>query len=208
MAAENARLKPDYWFPDIEVWNWQGPIDAEKCTRCQADFAKSGCATWEEWKLQKGYEMWTALANSVRDAVKTAGGPEVILGVYDWTAQSDYQFTWPFMRMYPEYLQTSQPSTYTPLYPYHIALAGDEAQRMRSSSAETSMRGCRRARGCSPADLLPGAARQFSTGNRDELLVSRVRTATSSGAMPGGEGGAPVEDIIADGTGRRQAQLR
>ena len=205
VAAENARLKPDYWFPDIEVWNWQGPVDAEKCTRCQADFARSGCATWEEWKLQKGYEMWTALATAARDAVKTAGGPEVILGVYDWTPQHDYQFTWPFMRMYPEYLQTSQPSTYTPLYPYHIALAGDEA---RADAVKLG-------RNVVMPWLTPGDAGMFSGEAFYRALLeqffngaigtnfwsSRVwDSEILQGYARAVKVVAPVEDIIADGT--------
>ncbi|MEA3400506.1 MAG: hypothetical protein U9R79_04600 [Armatimonadota bacterium] len=128
VARQCAMARPHYLFCDIEIWNWQGPTDAEKCTRCQADFAQSGLDTWEEWKLQKGYEMWTDVVQAVRAAVEEAGGPEMEFGVYDWRAGHNYQFTWPFDRLYPEYLQSSQPSTYTPLYWSHLMLVGDEAR--------------------------------------------------------------------------------
>ncbi len=131
VARECALARPDYLFADIEVWNWRGPVDAEKCTRCQADFAASGLETWDEWKLAKGFEMWRDVVEATRAAVAEAGGPEMEFGVYDWRVGKVYQFTWPFDRLYPEYLQSSQPSTYTPLYPYHIALVGDEAREDR-----------------------------------------------------------------------------
>lgn len=133
VADQCARAKPDYLFCDIEIWGWRGPVDAQKCTRCKADFETSGLETWEQWKLQKGYEMWTYVVKSVREAVKEADGPEIEFGVYDWRAGKAYQFTWPFDRLYPEYLQSSQVSTYTPLYPYHISLIGDECHEDRSN---------------------------------------------------------------------------
>jgi hypothetical protein len=89
--------------------------------------------TWEQWKLQKGYEMWTDVVNSIRRAVEQVNGPDVEFGVYDWRAGKAYQSTWPFDRLYPEYLQSSQVSTYTPLYPYHISLIGNECREDRSN---------------------------------------------------------------------------
>jgi hypothetical protein len=133
VADQCARAKPDYLFCDIEIWGWRGPVDAQKCTRCKADFEASGLETWELWKLQKGYQMWTDVVKSVRQAVKKANGPEIEFGVYDWRAGKAYQSTWPFDRLYPEYLQSSQVSTYTPLYPYHIALVGDECREDRAN---------------------------------------------------------------------------
>jgi len=131
VAEQCARSKPDYLFCDIEIWGWRGSTDSEKCTRCKEDFEKSGLESWEQWKLEKGYEMWTDVVKAVRSAVREAGGPEIEFGVYDWRAGKDYQFTWPFDRLYPEYLQSSQVSTYTPLYPYHIMLVGDECREDR-----------------------------------------------------------------------------
>ncbi|MFC1715252.1 hypothetical protein ACFL6S_16405 [Candidatus Poribacteria bacterium] len=132
VAQQCAGAKPDYLFGDIEIWGWRGPVDAERCTRCKADFTESGLESWEEWKLQKGYEMWSDVVKSVRNAVKEVDGPAVEFGVYDWRAGKAYQFTWPFDRLYPEYLQSSQVSTYTPLYPYHIMLVGNECREDRS----------------------------------------------------------------------------
>lgn len=131
VARQAAMAEPNYLFADIEIWNWRGPVDAEKCTRCQADFAESGLETLDEWKLQKGYEMWTDVVEAVRAAVAEADGPEVEFGVYDWVPGEAYQFTWPFDRLYPEYIQSAQPSTYTPLYWYHIMYVGDEARHCR-----------------------------------------------------------------------------
>jgi hypothetical protein len=139
VADQCASAKPDYLFCDIEIWGWRGPVDAEKCTRCKADFEKSGLENWDEWKLQKGYEMWSDVVDSVRRAVKEAGGPEIEFGVYDWRAGKAYQFTWPFDRLYPEYLQSSQVSTYTPLYPYRISLVGDECREDRSNLPRTDV---------------------------------------------------------------------
>lgn len=132
VADQCALTRPNALFADIEVWNWRGPVDAQQCTRCQADKAAGGIESWEDWQLAKGYEMWSDVVKAVRAAVAAAGGPEMEFGVYDWRAGHDYQFTWPFDRLYPEYLQSSQPSTYTPLYPYHLALIGDEARADRS----------------------------------------------------------------------------
>ncbi len=139
IADQCARAKPDYLFCDIEIWGWRGPVDAGKCTRCKADFEKSVLGNWEEWKLQKGYEMWTDVVKAVRRAVKEMDGPEVEFGVYDWRAGKAYQYTWPFDRLYPEYLQSSQVSTYTPLYPYHISLVGDECREDRSHLPKTDV---------------------------------------------------------------------
>ncbi len=131
VASQNAKAKPDYIFPDIELWGWRGPTDAEKCTRCQADFAESGCETLAEWQLQKGSEMWVDVVEAIRAAVAEAGGLEPEFGVYDWVPTSDYQYTWPFRRLYPEYLQSAQPSTYTPLNWFNIMTVGGEARASR-----------------------------------------------------------------------------
>lgn len=139
IAGQCARVKPNYLSTDIELWSWRGPVDAEKCTRCKADFARSGVESWEQWQLQKGYEMWRDLVTAVRDSVRAAGGPEVEFGCYDWRPGQNYQFTWPFDRLYPEHLQNSQVSTYTPLEPYHIALVGDEARADRQRLPRTDV---------------------------------------------------------------------
>ena len=53
------------------------------------------------------------------------------MGCYDFRPGEAYQFTWPFDRLYPKYMQSSQVSTYTPLEPYHIELVGDEVRADR-----------------------------------------------------------------------------
>ncbi len=131
VAGQAATAQPDYLFADVELWTWRGPVDAEECTRCQADFAESGFETLEEWQLEKGFEMWSDVVVAVDAAMAGAGEEPVEIGVYDWTPERDYQFTWPFDRLYPDYLQSAQPSTYTPLYWYHIALVGDESRGSR-----------------------------------------------------------------------------
>ncbi len=133
VAEENARALPDYFFADVELWGWRGPSDAAKCTRCQADFKASGLATMEEWQKAKGVEMWGDVVAATRAAVAEEGGEPVEIGVYDWRAGEAYQFTWDFDAMYPDLLQSSQVSTYTPLYPYHLGLIGDRVREDREN---------------------------------------------------------------------------
>ena len=125
-------LETELPLTNVELWSWTGPVDAEKCTRCQADKEKSGIADWAQWKLQKGFEMWSDLYNAVQAAVKKAGGGPVEMGCYDWQPGKNYQFIWPFDRLYPKYLQNGQVSTYTPLEPYQIEFVGDRVREDRS----------------------------------------------------------------------------
>jgi hypothetical protein len=137
IGQENARLQPDYLSEDVELWSWRGPVDAEKCTRCQADREQSGLS-WEEWRLAKGYEMWRDLHNAVQEAVVAAGGKPVEVGCYDWRPGQSYQFFWPFDRLYREKLaHNSQVSTYTPLLPYHVELLGDLCREDRALTPRT-----------------------------------------------------------------------
>ncbi len=124
-------LKPSYLHCDIELWNWQGPLDAEKCTRCQGDKERMGIAKWEDWKLEKGKEMWRDLYEAVQAAVQEAAGPPCEMGVYDFRPGRAYQFFWPFDDLYPNTMQSGQASTYTPLEPFHIELVGDEVREDR-----------------------------------------------------------------------------
>ena len=197
-------LKPSYIHCDIELWGWRGPTDAEKCTRCQADKQASGIETWEQWKLEKGEEMWIDLHNAVRNAVKEAGGPPCEMGVYDFRPGRAYQFFWPFDRLYPKYMQTGQASTYTPLAPYHIELVGNEAREDRQKLPKTDQLPW-----ITPGDAgtFPGEAfyyallECFCNGSRGvnfwsgrvwdaDLLAAYARAVRAI---------APVEDIIVDG---------
>lgn len=138
VADDCARLKPDYLSTDVELWSWEGPEDAQKCTRCQQDKQKLGIKTWKEWKLAKGYEMWKDLHDAVQAAVKQAGGKPVEMGCYDWRPAKNYQFFWPFDRLYQDkLLNNSQASTYTSLLPYHIELIGNEVREDRSHVPHT-----------------------------------------------------------------------
>jgi len=125
-------LHPSYFHDDIELWSWQGPLDAEKCTRCQAAKAASGIESWDEWKLTQGEAMWLDLRKAVQDAVAQSGGPPCEMGVYDFRPGRNYQFFWPFDRLYPDALANGQVSTYTPLEPYHIELVGNEVRADRA----------------------------------------------------------------------------
>lgn len=213
VARQCALARPDYLFADIEVWNWRGPVDAENCTRCQADFAASGLATWDEWKLAKGYEMWTDMVEAARAAVAQVGGPAIEFGVYDWRAGKVYQFTWPFDEFYPEYLQSSQPSTYTPLYPYHIMVVGNEAREDREFLPRADVMPW-----ISPGDAgtFPGERFRyallecFANGSRGmqfwsgrvwdaEILAAYARVIRNV---------APVEDVLMDGELLEGAQVQ
>ncbi len=124
-------LKPNLLHCDIELWSGNGPTDSQKCTRCRADKEKSGISAWGDWQLRKGEELWTGLFNTVQKAASDAGGPPVEMGLYDARPGESYQKTWPFDRLYPKYMQTSQVSTYTSFEPFHIELTGNEARRDR-----------------------------------------------------------------------------
>jgi hypothetical protein len=203
IAHQCARVKPDYLSTDIELWTWRGPVDAKKCARCQADFARTGLESWDEWQLEKGREMWRDMVSAVRKAVAAAGGPDIEFGCYDWRPSQNYQFTWPFDRLYPEYLQNSQVSTYTPLEPYHIALVGEaraDRQRLPRSDVMPWL---------TPGDAgtFPGKAftyallECFANGSRGVHFWSgRVWDTESLAAYADAiRAIAPVEDIIADG---------
>jgi hypothetical protein len=137
VADETAQVGAAFLSCDIELWNWRGPQDCESCTRCRSDFAASGLDDWAEWRLQKGAEIWTDLADAVREAVRKAaqndpGKPDTVeIGGYDFRPGEAYQHFWPLDRLYPEKMDNAQVSTYTPLEPYHIALIGDRVREDR-----------------------------------------------------------------------------
>jgi len=116
---------------DIEVWGWRGPVDSRKCTRCRKDFEASGLPSWEAWQLAKGEQMWRDLVAAARAAVAEAGGPRFEIGGYDFRPGPAYQSVWSVDRLYPDWMQSSQVSTYTCLYPYHLELIGNEVREDR-----------------------------------------------------------------------------
>ena len=197
-------VKPGVLTCDIELWGWRGPTDAPNCTRCQADKVASGIETWEAWQLAKGEEMCKDLHAAVQEAVASSGGPPCEMGVYDFRPGKDYNFFWPFDRLYPEYLQSSQVSTYTPLDPDHIEMVGDEIRHDRSLLPKNDQLPWITPgdAGTFPGDSFYHALLEcFCNGSRGvnfwssrvwdaELLVSYARAIRAI---------APVEDIIVDG---------
>ena len=131
LATETALTRASYLTCDIELWGWRGVAEAAKCTRCQADFKASGHKDLQAWQQDKGYEIWKHLSQSVRRAMEQAGLPMPDMGGYDFRPGQSYQAFWPFDRLYPEHMRSSQVSTYTPLEPYHLALVGDEVRQDR-----------------------------------------------------------------------------
>jgi hypothetical protein len=125
------RTRPDFTSLDIELWGWRGPVDCQKCTRCQKDFETSGLTSWESWQPAKGGEMWRDLTRAARAAVDENGGPRFEIGGYDFRPGPAYQNIWSVDHLYPEWMQSSQVSTYTCLYPYHLELIGNSVREDR-----------------------------------------------------------------------------
>lgn len=131
LEREAAKARPHLFTADIEVWGWRGPTDAEKCSRCQADFARSGSKDWQQWRIAKGCEIWKDIVTAVRRGSQSAGGPATECGGYDFQPGKPYQFVWSVDRLYPDWIHGSEVSTYSALEPYHIALVGDEVRKDR-----------------------------------------------------------------------------
>lgn len=132
VARESLKCKADYLTCDIELWSWRGPLDSRKCVRCIADKAASKAKTWEAWQEEKGFQMWQDLASAVKEHAAEAGVSLPEMGAYDFRPGAAYQSAWPFDRLYPGLMGSSQVSTYTPLYPYHLGLIGDEVRADRA----------------------------------------------------------------------------
>ena len=204
VASDCVRAKVDYVDFDIELWNWRGPIDAPKCSCCQADFKKSGARDWQTWQLDKGLEIWRDVAARIHAARTKAGLPDPELGVYDWRAGHDYQFSWPFDRLYPQLLGSSQVSTYTPYEPYHLELIGDEARadRKRLPKSDVIPWLTPGDSGTFPGEMFTWALLEcFANGSRGVNFWSgRVWDAETLAAYARAiRMVAPVEDIIVDG---------
>jgi len=138
-AKAMGRARPHFASLDIELWGWQGPLDCQKCGRCRKDFEASGLDSWDAWKLAKGDQMWRDLVTAARAEVAEGGGPEFEIGGYDFRAGDAYQSTWSVDRLYPEWIQTSQVSTYSCLYPYHLELIGNEVREDRRGLARSDV---------------------------------------------------------------------
>jgi len=204
VARECARCRADYLSCDIELWGWRGPVDCEKCTRCRADFDRSGAKDWKQWRLAKGEEMWRDLAARVRAACREARRKPPELGVYDFRPGHNYQNFWPFDRLYPEHMANSQVSTYTPLYPYHLSLIGDEARsdRRRLPRSDVLPWITPGDAGTFPGEMFTWAVLEcLANGSRGVHFWSgRVWDAETLAALARAiRIAAPVEDIIVDG---------
>ncbi|MFP4055997.1 MAG: hypothetical protein ACLF0G_03920 [Candidatus Brocadiia bacterium] len=204
VARQTAAVRADLLCCDIELWSWRGPVDAPKCTRCQARFQASGAEDWQAWQLDQGEAIWRQLASRVRAACARAGAPEPQLGVYDWRPGHDYQRFWPFDRLYPQCLSSSQPSTYTPLDPYHLELIGDEtrADRARLPRSDVLPWLTPGDAGTFPGEHFTYALLEcFANGARGTLFWSgRVwDPETLAGYAEALRIVAPVEDVVVDG---------
>lgn len=204
IAREAAKARPHLFTADIELWGWRGPIDAAKCTRCQADFAKSGTKDLQEWQSAKGCEIWKDIAGAVRNASLAAGGPATECGGYDFQPGKPYQFFWSVDRLYPESIHGSEVSTYTALEPYHITMIGDEVREDRRLLKRNDV-----IPWLTPGDagVFPGSAFRdavlecFANGARGLLFwSSRVwDTETLAAYADALRLVCPVEDVIVDG---------
>ncbi len=204
LARETAAVRARYLSCDIELWGWRGPVDAETCTRCQAGFKASGHTDIKAWQQDKGYEIWRATAEALKREAAEAGIPAPDMGGYDFRPGGSYQFFWPFDRLYPQYMQCSQVSTYTPLEPYHIALIGDAVRRDRAKLPRSDVLPW-----ITPGDAgtFPGEAFRcallecFCNGARGVYFWSgRVWDAESLAAFAGViRTISPIEDIFVDG---------
>jgi len=204
IASEATKARPNLYTADIELWGWRGPVDAAKCSRCQADFAKSGLKDLQEWQIAKGCEIWKDITGAVRKASQAAGGPATECGGYDFQPGKPYQFFWSVDRLYPDWMHGSEVSTYSALEPYHIALVGDEVRKDRRLLKRNDV-----IPWVSPGDagLFPGWAFRdvllecFANGARGLLFwSSRVwDTETLAAYADAVRIAAPVEDIIIGG---------
>jgi len=54
------------------------------------------------------------------------------MGGYAFRPGANYQNIWPIDRLYPKFMQNTQVSTYTPLFPHHLELIGDRVRADRA----------------------------------------------------------------------------
>jgi hypothetical protein len=200
LADQTAKAKADLLSCDIELFGGAGTY-AQKCSRCRADFERSGCADWNEWCLRKGAEMWTDLSAAVRSRPGMSG---IDMGGYDFRPGTNYQNIWPVDRLYPKHMQNTQVSTYTPLYPYHLELIGNEVRTDRARLPKSDILPWLTPgdAGAFPGEIFRYALLEcFANGARGlhfwsgrlwdtELLAAYARVIRNV---------APVEDIIVDG---------
>jgi hypothetical protein len=200
LADQTAQVKADFLSCDIELF---GGVQTypQKCSRCRADFETSGCTDWSEWCLRQGARMWMDLSTAVRSR---PGMARIDLGGYDFRPGANYQNIWPVDRLYPKFMQNTQVSTYTSLYPYHLELIGDEVRTDRAKLPKSDILPWLTPgdAGVFPGEMFRYALLEcFANGARGlhfwsgklwdtELLAAYARVIRNV---------APVEDIIVEG---------
>ncbi len=130
-ATAMAQSKPHFASQDIELWSG-GPVDSQKCTRCQADFKASGLATWAEWQEAKGKQMIGDLVTAARASTQAAGGTDFDNGVYDFRPGETYHKIFNQDKLYPDLVQHGQVSTYNSLQPDDLEFIGDNVRTDRA----------------------------------------------------------------------------
>jgi hypothetical protein len=200
LADQTAKVKADFLSCDIELFGGVQTY-AQKCSRCRVDFGASGCKDWNEWCLHQGAQMWMDLATAVRSR---PGMASIEMGGYDFRPGANYQNIWPIDRLYPKFMQNTQVSTYTPLYPYHLELIGNEvrADRARLPRSDILPWLTPGDAGVFPGEMFRYALLEcFANGARGlhfwsgrlwdtELLAAYARAIRNV---------APVEDVIVEG---------
>lgn len=212
-----ATIQPNFHSSDIEIWKAADRADFDfshqaketrTCTRCQRDFEASGLSNGDVWKRHKGLEMWRELMTAAREAMIERGGSgEFRVSGYNFRPGQTYQTVWNFNMLFNAgLLDHSQVSTYTSLYPYHIAWIGD---RVREDREKVEANGGSVMPWLTPGDAgpLPGEAFQWSllesfANGADgiwfwshrlwdaELLIAYNRVIRAI---------APVEEVITEG---------
>jgi hypothetical protein len=115
VAAQMARVRPDYIAMDTELWLPQGP-PVEQCTRDQADFQKSGLKSWDEWLQRKGNEMEEDLINAIHQKqAETNTKSTFIAGMFGLKSTEVMERVFNFQKLYPQTIQVAQPAYYSPV---------------------------------------------------------------------------------------------
>ena len=125
--AEKAReTDARYINYDIELYEYRGPTDHRRCTRCRESFRSSGQESWDRWLRSQGSEIWQDFFNAISAHRKgSANASPFELGLYASRPGRAYQGFWPVDSLYPKSMHNTQVSTYSDLQPYHLALIGD-----------------------------------------------------------------------------------
>jgi len=203
-SAEAIRLfKPDIMSLDIELWS-DGCVDPPKCSRCRADKAASGIPSWDDWKQQKGEQMWVDFYHAVEKTADACGIAMPEIGVFNWNAGEVYHTVWPIDRFYPEYLQSSQVRFYTPLEPCHLSIIGPvlrECRRKLVGNDNLPWLGTGDFGTFSGETFYYALLECFCNGSRGVNLFSNRTTDADllAGYARAIRAVAPVEDILVDG---------